>query len=546
MGKILNTGNPLKKVGLLLQDKRTTGHIILEDRDVKIYVDGKETFSTVEVKTLSENTATTVDRLSNESLHLLSTRRLDNLKQVFYRNLEGDNFLPLEDFEGRTRPIGTPIEIVNINQNEYILRNMPFIKDLAENPGNWTVWDVYSDWTNYVQKTVRLISAEYIGNYDIHTNCIKITTVSEIPEAVGGHYVAFVSFMSYGLNYRKTPVLNPDLIANSWKKSQTGMQFMYKHSDGRYIGLANGDNSTLSGADRRINKLIWSVDPMEGVWAGLFSDIDSNIDDIREMNILPEGFVNYLILGVEKIDAQDGMYVGAVSLWNSSNQSTGFGIIMFNEDWTYRRIIQPTIDYAYEIGLNQLGYGYRYTKYKGKHLITVQDGSWGTGKRIVLSSNNIEGPYVLHSTVYDFTNDTWLKESGSMFSTGIANLSLLSYNSELYMITSGRPGNTIAPHDKIGGLSTKHCLYLWKYDDAKNTWNVCVSPIATSMYATDGHYDFSTLWARSHTAVCHFQFIEGGKMWITGSLAGAGAASVNNSSHYSAAILQIDLVKALQ
>ena len=46
---------------------------------------------------------------------LLATvnKPLDLLPQLFYRNLEGDNMLATEDFEGRVRPTETPIILID-------------------------------------------------------------------------------------------------------------------------------------------------------------------------------------------------------------------------------------------------------------------------------------------------------------------------------------------------------------------------------------------------------------------------------------------------
>ena len=474
---------------------------------------------------------------------------LDQLKQVYYRNLEGDNNLPTSDFEGRTRPIGTPITVVNIVNGVYTLANMPFIGDLVGNPSNWLIFSVQSDWPEYTNTAVKILTVEYIGAYSGYTNCCQVTTKDPIPEVANGHAIAVLTWRAYGIRFRHTPVIAPDTIVSSWKRTQTGMQFMYKHSNGKYIGLVNGDNSSLSGADRRIGKIVWTNDPLNDAWNPMFSSLESNTDDIRQMNIYPSGIANYTLLRVEKMDGRDGMYIGAIGLWNSSNVVTKIGLLIFNEDWTYKQIIEPSIDPdVYAIGMNTLGFGLTYTKYKGKHLLTVQDGTPITGKRIVLSSNNLEGPYTLHSTVFDFTTDTWLTDLGSMFRTSIANLSLFVYNNELYIISSGQPGGSLQEaHDKNTGMSTKHCAYLWKYDDAKNTWNVAVNPMLVGLHAKVGQYSDipDTTWGNLHIGGTFPQFIEDGKMWVSGSCKGYGPVYEGSTARYKAGLIQIDLAEAL-
>lgn len=62
MGKVLNTDNPLGRVGLKLQDKKTTGNIILKDKDIKVYIDGKETLSLNSIKNIAESNNADIER----------------------------------------------------------------------------------------------------------------------------------------------------------------------------------------------------------------------------------------------------------------------------------------------------------------------------------------------------------------------------------------------------------------------------------------------------------------------------------------------------
>jgi hypothetical protein len=45
--------------------------------------------------------------------------------------------LATQEFAGRVRAIETPIKLVEINTDYYILKNVPYISDLITNPTNW-------------------------------------------------------------------------------------------------------------------------------------------------------------------------------------------------------------------------------------------------------------------------------------------------------------------------------------------------------------------------------------------------------------------------
>lgn len=482
----------------------------------------------------------------NKSLDITG-KPLENLKQCFYRNLEGDNQLPIVDYSGRTRPIQTPITLIYIDDEskQYILSNMPFVLDVQNNPTNWAVYSVNSEWTEYATTASRILSAEYIGDYIIdeitYTNCLFITTNSIIDGITINDPMVLTSFIAYGIKPRWTPVLMPDKIVGSWKKDETGMGFMYRHSDGRYIGVVGGDNKSNPPMTYARRKFIWTDNPLTGEWKTLFSDIEEESDDLLNMGILPDGYSTFkAFLRVEKMLGRDGFYVGAIDLCNSSRQTQAIGLLMFDEDWKYKKIIVPTINYSYTIGMDTNGWGLTYTTYKGKHLITFQDGFFNSGKRVVVSSKYLEGPYTLHSIIYDYTADTWMKQSGSMFAYSITHNALFVYNGDLYNISTGQT------NEKTAGSGGRHHAYLWKYNDNDGKWNLCVHPFLTAFNGKPGEFEeFGNItWGNRHLGQMVPQFVEDGNLWFTGIIKGSIDLVVPDTYH--SAIIKIDLTEALK
>lgn len=490
---------------------------------------------------LIENTI----KLENELKTI--TKPLDNLKQCFYRNLEGDNQLPIVDFSGRTRQIQTPITLISIDEENmsYVLCNMPFVLDIQNNPTNWTIYSVNSEWTEYATTASRLLTAEYIGDYIVddttYTNCLSITTKSVIDSTSINDPMVLTSFIAYGIKPRWSPVLMPDRTVGSWKKEQTGMGFMYRHSDGRYIGLVSGVNSSNPVLTQSRVKIFYSDEPMTGEWRTMFSDIESESDDLLDMGIVPSPYVTYHVcLRVERMQGKDGMYIGAINLCNSSKQTVAIGLLMFDEDWKYKKIIVPTINYNYTIGMDTNGWGLTYTTYKGRHLITFQDGFFYSGKRIVVVSDYKEGPYVYHSTIYDYTADAWLKQSGSMFAYSITHNTIFVHNGDLYNISTGQTNS------KPEGSGGRHHTYLWKYNDNNNKWTLCIHPFLTSFNAKPGEFEeFGNItWGNRHLGQMVPQFIEDGELWFTGIIKGSIDLTVPDAYH--SAIIKIDLKEALK
>jgi len=453
--------------------------------------------------------------------------------------------LPLADFVGRTRPIQTPIILASIDDvnKSYVLANMPFILDLTKNPTKWSIFSTNSEWTEYGFTAARIETIEYIDDVTVgettYTNCAQITTYSAIDGTTLEDPMVISTFSSYGVEPRLTPVLMPDGVVGSWKKDETGMQFMYKHSDGRYIGMVNGDNKSNPASTYARRKIVWTDDPINGTWQTLFSDIEAESDDILDMGIIPAPYVTFkAFLRVERMQGKDGIYVGAFDLCDASRNALAVGLMVFDEDWKSKKVIVPTIDYVFESSLDVNGWGMTYTTYKGKHFLSFQDGTVSTGKRVVLSSNSLEGTYTYHSTIYDFTVDTWLKQTGSLFAYSITHNALFVYNGELYNISTGQT------NEKAAGTGGRHQTYLWKYDDNDKKWTLCIVPFLTAFNAR--YTDFPELgnisFGNAHLGQMVPQFIENGNLYFTGIVKGSRDFTVDA---YHSFIIKVDLTQAL-
>lgn len=477
----------------------------------------------------------------------VTTKSLDSIPQSFYRNLEGDNTLPLRDYDGRTRPIGTAIAIADIEEingeaSAYIVENMPYIKDLIKNPSNWLVFvDTtgntnlpYDGWGDYTNTAVKILTVEYIGDYNLSKNCYRITTNSPIVLNNGIGDSAFVfSFKAYGLNIRYNPAFPRSSVVGEWNygidDNNTYIHpcFYFKHSDNYYVALASSFNKITN---KIINKWLTATNPFTDDWVPIHA---GNTDDLADL--LPDTYNTFNeITGICKKHNSDSTYITAVGIGKSNYGSISkIALLEYNEDLTHRRLILPDLSgYTFNIGMSSIGYGITYAFYKGKHLISLVDGSHNTGKGIVLSSNRLDGPYTLHSTIYNRTEDAWLKLDESLFKISIASISLLVYNSELYAATSGQPG------DVKTGLAAKHEMYLWKYSDAENTWNLTVAPFIMALHGN--RFDYPELeedFGFAHLGATSFGLLDGNKLWLN--------YKGRDSGGYQGTIGYIDLDKAL-
>ena len=186
-------------------------------------------------------------------------------------------------------------------------------------------------------------------------------------------------------------------------------------------------------------------------------------------------------------------------------------------------------------------------------MLCVQDGTHNTGKRVLLKSKWIEGPYVYHSTIYDFTTDLELQQSGSVIGS-IANSFIYVFNNELYCLTSGEGVGAKS------GLAAKHQYYLWKFEDSTNEWVFVKGPVILALHGDDANYpEYPGIskfeggpevtvtggWGKAHIGQVNFHYIEGSKLWI--GYSGKGWRNViYPQSAYHATVGYIDLEKALK
>ena len=196
--------------------------------------------------------------------------------------------------------------------------------------------------------------------------------------------------------------------------------------------------------------------------------------------------------------------------------------------------------------INKLGF----ITYKGKYFISFHDGTHTTGKRVVLSSKKLEGPYVLDSIVFDLSVEYEYKQPGSMIGNSIANSTLYVYNNELYHFTSGEGVNTES------GNQWKHECFLFKYDDQKK-WNFVKGPVVLSLHGDKDNYpEISSWigysvpsnqhesggWGSAHLGQMNFFEVEENKLWMAYGSSGWGQHALVS---YQVTIGYINLAKAL-
>lgn len=476
--------------------------------------------------------------------NLAPRQSLSNLKQLFYRNLEGDNLLPLVDYSGRTRPIGTAMEMVDkVEENGttyYIVANVPYITDLLQNPTNWLIFAdttgsdyLASDgWAEYTFTAVKILTAEYLGDYETSTNCYKFSTITPIIHKLSttlgiGDKMFVFTFKSYGINIRPDAAFPPNATAGSWNLSHTHTVAFFKHSDGYYIALVNGKNNTMATWKNKWFKC--DGNPMTDTWEQLYEGNDCDI-----VGLLPSPYTNMCeATGIFKKPGRDGVYITAFAIGTSQYSMSAIALFEYSEDLTHKKFTVLDISgYTFNLSMSQLGYGVSYVFYKGKHLISVIDGNHNTGKGIVLMSDNIEGVYSHHSTVYDWS-EAWMKANGSIFKSSIAGWGLFVYNDSLYAFTSGESGEAAT------GLAAKHQGNLWKYDDAKNTWQPEITPCLMATHGNPSNYSGLTGYAQAHIGASSPLFVEGNKLWFA-------YKGRNIGVNYTGSVAYIDLNEALK
>lgn len=473
---------------------------------------------------------------------------LEKMPQLLYRNLEGDNMLAPSDFEGRLRPIETPMLLVYKNEaaNEVILCNCPSIHGLISNPSEWMMGFNLNDYTKSINSCIRITSAEYIGEYGGYSYCVKLglKTPTECPSL---HRAYITSFLAGGLNLRWDPAFKASMTSLQWDRQIVGCGYSWKSDDGKYRAFVTGVTNAATVKRTYITK-VFSADDRLGEWTNDFGTDSTGVFD----GLLPYGYEGFtpFIQGTVS-PTNKNAHIMVVGLYNSSSQMTALAMLQFNDDLTYRKLSVLDIDYIPTIGFSSIGFGLSTAFYKGKYLFSIQDGTHNTGKRVVLSSKNLAGPYDIHSTIFDYTTDTALKQFGSMVGNSIANSTMFVWNNELYCISSG---------EAVGletGTGYKHEAYLWKFDDSDATWNFVKGPVLLALHGLPDNYpEYPAIganvgsgdiesggWASAHMGFMSVFGAEGHRLWIGYAAKGWGQHS---ASSYQATVGYINLLKAFE
>lgn len=474
------------------------------------------------------------DKIDKSFISSVQPKSLEEVfKTCIIKNLEADNTLATEDWVGRVRPIQTQMVLVNSIGSEYIIANMPFVQDLISNPTNWMFWDLTKSPSPDYAK--RCIAIEYVGTSGSYSNCYKVTTDGEISINVGSNdSFAMFSFLAY--YNRNASVLFPYNRSSSSNFNYTMSSapgYIWKANDGKYHGTVVGYNKSGYFPDpKRFHNHHVIADDMFGPWV----DQNNQIGDDMFAAALPSNRNSFnTVFSGGRVPGADGLHwVISSSYINASTSELCF--IVFSEDMTYMRYIPINLDgYTFE---NQMEVYISACYLEGKYLLSVQDGTYYSGKRVVLQSDSLDGKFTYHSTVFDFS-DKETFQPGNMF-TGlptdpdgipgsIANGFLVVYQKSLYFTSSGQ-----SDYEESGNYKN-HEVNLWKFDPINKTWRLVVAPcfIATHSGSEIGA-DY--VWSKDHMGgfVIYPMDNEDGKIWF-------GISACNGSDSYQGTIGYIDL-----
>lgn len=501
---------------------------------------------------LTNKTISSEDLVSYHSFPVVN-RSLDKMQQLIYRNLEGDNMLAPYEFSGRVRAIETPMTLAVNNGTEIIINNVPYVPSLIENPGNWMVYyEKASGWDAVtINSAIRIISIEYLTNNQCKFTLVKpLSTVPGIIEPVVGQKMYIASFLASNMTIHWEPLFKSNTILGSWNNDVVSVGAIIKHSDGTYRAIVGG--SALKYGDeqvvptkRRYNMKWFASDTLFGTWTNQGNNQLTGIFD----DLLPAGYEGFA-QAAQTIPhpLKKGYYLMFLGMYNSSNTLDKHVIIEFDENLNNRRLIQITHTYTPTIGYSQIGYGCSIAYYKGRYFISLQDGTHITGKRVVLSSSYLEGPYTLDSTIIDWTNQPEYKQPGSIIGYSIANSFLYVFNNELYCITSGEGVDR-----ETSGSGYKHQAHLFKYNDS-GIWTFVKGPILLSLHGDNDNYpEYPNIgynvgsiqgefggWGKAHLGQCNFHHLEGSKLIISYGSSGWGQ---NTTASYQVTAGYIDLAK---
>lgn len=474
---------------------------------------------------------------------------LDRLPQLFYRNLEADNTLPDSDIAGRVRPIETSMKLVAIVGSDYYISNVPYIEGLVKKPGDWMFGFAKGDSSISINSSIRIVTAEYVGDYSGATNCCKLTLVKASTCTVD-HLCFITSFLAGGLKLQWDHQFKASGTVGTWNSQVTVIPASWKCSDGTYRALVGGFSGSAGSGRQYIAKAFSATDRM-GTWTNISpAGLVGEFDDILPVDC--NGYTQFNNAIPHPL--KKGTFIMAIGLTKTTSILNRLAILEFDEYLEHRRIIELTIGYTPvpPSVFNPLTYGLSIGFYKGEYLISIHDGSVATsGKRVVLKSKFIEGSYNIHSTIFDFAVDTWMGKKGSFGDGAMANSFIFPYGNELYCIAIGQ--STHIPT----GLGAKHQAYLWKYNDADD-WTYVKGPIILSLHGDPDNYpEYPKIgdrnvalidtelggWGSAHLGSTIFHYVEGNKLWLGYDAKGWGQ---NVGSTYQGTMGYIDLGIALQ
>lgn len=426
-----------------------------------------------------------------------------DLDQGFYRNYEKDNTLALADYVGRTNAIQTPIELVERGADYVILRNIPVISELIAHPENFYLHNM----TQYQQPehtnaSRKVVSITDLGTYLGNPNCVRFDLNAAFLLGNAGDRFALYNAFPKGM-WRNPDIITPE-YSGSWNNSYTpGSGAVWKNSlDNTYSLLVHGYNS--SGVPR-IKTHLFKANSLSGPWI----DQNSATQDIFT-EIYPVGY-NGMWMIIGNINTSPGIFAGGTCLTVSNSPNTP-AIVEWNEDLSYKKITPITYSYAWEFGgFNAPTFWHSFGYYKRKYLFVLHDGFYNSGKRIMLQSDSLYGPYTYHSTIITWSD--WSKDvnGGCMFTTSIAHGIPLTMGNKLYYISSGEPGV-----NQAAGEFNNHNLRLWKYDDNTGLWDLHLGPIYSAIHAYYALFGMNhDLW--DHCSYMSAFMIENDKLWFCSS-----------------------------
>lgn len=403
------------------------------------------------------------------------------------------------------------VKITNLSSGTYILANVPRVDDFVNNCENWMLYQTSSNFYKTLEEAIKLKSAEYItiGDYD---NCLKVT-LNDYPlySRIGGN--AFLcTYKDGGINLRLDALQYSNrTLSTSWRRSLPAAAALWKNNDGKWMALLQGDNSTNSPAYTRFKAHLFECDGdlMTGVWTDLSGE--SATDYITPY--LPYGYYGvHQISGQTKLPGKSSVSVIA-PLMNSGGSVAAFAWMDVSESG---HISFTPITISVESFSTPAVPCTSGAFYKGKYVVAIHDGSIGTGngvsssgKRIVVSSKYKEGPYELHSEIFNLTDTTGITYPGSMMSQYVVNGSLFVHNSELYYFSCGA-GIYLAE-----GNYAKHLVYLWKYNDIDEEWSAIVTPAFFPACGVSTNYNENyNRWALNHLSLVTPLFVEDNKLYF--------------------------------